>query len=347
MLVYILLVLGFTLSAGNFKFGSHILRKSLCILSIIALIIFTALRYDVGYDYSTYYGLIYPYFDYIEYERLEIGAKLITFISCKCKEPHLQFVIYSLITYLTGFYSFYKYSNNFPLSSLVYLAFFYLSSLGIIRQATAVAFIILSYRQLVDKNIFKYLICISIAFLFHKTALICLIFYPLYHYCKKSFLPVIIIFSLFAIATILNYLLSQPLFEQYFHYLDGAEEMKGGSITKFVYLVLALILLYLSFRQKNESCFKLVTISLLGISLPFFIGGHLGGRMSEYFMAYYCFIIPLLIKNYNVTYKRTIAFMFSLYFLLNIYVSTTNSTKSPYTPYQCVLFVDRNPPKFK
>lgn len=71
-----------------------------------------------------------------------------------------------------------KYSQNPELSLLLYVAlYFYFSSYNIVRQHIAIACIFFAVRYLMDKQVWKYMLWVLIASLFHRSVLIMV---PLY-----------------------------------------------------------------------------------------------------------------------------------------------------------------------
>ena len=67
----------------------------------IALFIISAIRFDVGKDYSTYYKVIinYNYIYELEFNRLELFNKIIIYIARFFNYPQLYFIITSSIIY--------------------------------------------------------------------------------------------------------------------------------------------------------------------------------------------------------------------------------------------------------
>ena len=77
--------------------------------------------------------------------------------------------------------------------------------------------------------------------------------------------------------------------------------------------------------------------------LPFLIGGHLGGRVAQYF----CLLVPRVLRGYTSTVRNWYIFGLSTYFLLLVYVSTQNPLKTPFTPYQTIFTANLENPVFK
>lgn len=74
----------------------------------------------------------------------------------------------------------YKYSRIIWLSYILFICITFYSTIYILRQAFAIIIVLFSLRYVIERNIKKFLLCIIIAFFFHKSALICLPLYILY-----------------------------------------------------------------------------------------------------------------------------------------------------------------------
>ena len=82
-----------------------------------------------------------------------------------------------------GIYKFIKNnSKNYLLSVLIYICFLFLyTSMTMMRQYCAVIIVLLAFRYVKRKKLLKFIITIYLATLFHRTAWIALLIYPMYH----------------------------------------------------------------------------------------------------------------------------------------------------------------------
>ena len=98
-----------------------------------------------------------------------------------------QLLVLSLF-YITC--DFFRKQLNAPLLYLVFLLTFFCFSMSANRQIFAIAIVAFSCRYLFSQhtmlNLIKFIIAISIATLFHHSAIIALLFYPLYNFSVKS-----------------------------------------------------------------------------------------------------------------------------------------------------------------
>lgn len=158
------------------------------------------MRWMVGLDYPNYYDFILGYVSEFELLRMEpipnvtasiIRANNIPFYFWFITMAGLQFS-FLLRTFDENKKHLIAWGIFFFLSD--YLAF----SLNCVRQAVALTIVLYSYQYIVQKSIWKYIICIVLASLFHKSALMCI---PLYYINRYNHVPPIkiqfILFFLF------------------------------------------------------------------------------------------------------------------------------------------------------
>ena len=137
----------------------------------------SALRYNVGYDYENYMALITGEADEHSFERLEWTSKMLMEFSRSLECPQFYFIITSLLIICPFAYIFYKESEDFCLSALLFysLPIFFLSSLSLVRQSVACSFVFLMIYHLVKGNKLFAFVFWLIACQFHITAFFCLI----------------------------------------------------------------------------------------------------------------------------------------------------------------------------
>ena len=165
-------------------------------ISVLFIIFVTSFRFNIGYDWSSYLNFIYPTFNPLNISRLEPLDKLIIGCAGYFNQPLIMFSVYAIITYANIGISIHKYSVSKFESLMVYVCLFYLTDLSTIRQAIAVSFVFYGFTFIEQRNFLKYFLVCFVAVLFHKSAVIALLFYHLY-YTK----PMAIIFIMVSIYT--------------------------------------------------------------------------------------------------------------------------------------------------
>lgn len=150
-----------------------------------------ALRYCVGIDYKAYLDL---YNRMISYASVDAALKshvveksflYLSFFSNRFfHSAWFVFAFYAIFTQLfmlLGMWNFREYVSP-SLMMFIYLCGYYWRTYNIFRQALAVAIIFWGFRYIKDKKIVRFLVCVLIAGVFHKTALLAVFVYPFYNF---------------------------------------------------------------------------------------------------------------------------------------------------------------------
>lgn len=253
-------------------------------------------------------------------------------------------IIYGLITYILVFSTLRKYTDNLFLATLTYLAFFYTTSLGPIRQGVALAIVLYAYRYLVTKAYLKYIGAVVIAGMFHYTAFVCILIPVIFYFMTFPRMILVLIIIGVGIRVIIR------LYAEYFgytYYLLADVEYSGGSLISYVYPLVIISLCVLSWKKRDWLTRKLLYVTSFGAIWPFVLGGHLGGRIGWYFLIYLCVLVPHVLVQCKTTLRSLYATALVVYFLLFVYITTLNPIKQPLTPYQSILTTDTRHPIFK
>lgn len=303
----------------------------------LLLTVIACIRFDVGWDYQTYYRAVDEIFlpTLTHFEPLSL---LLCMPSLMTGNPFLFFIISGLIIYPLAFYAFKKNSVFPALSLVIYVGLFYLISCSIVRQAIAVSICLYAYRYVVRRSFSKYLLCIAIAVLFHYSSAVALIIYPVYHWFKIWH----VVLGLIAAVILRNVLFAVlAAYGLYDDYLSNLNDIEGGAMTRYFYMLIFIsfffIIKYKGYTTEEKKMFSIIFIGLFS---PYLLGSAMGERIGYYFLIYYCYLIPLLLQGKKV-YKRGIyAVIFSAYFLAMIFItSNIAGQKSAYTPYQTIFTI--------
>ena len=319
------------------------------IFGCCVIILVSILRFDVGFDYYHYFEAIYPTIDEVAINRYEPISKVIMLTGAALKFPQFVFIVFGLINYLIIIHICHKYSENFYLAILTFVAFFYLSSLGTIRQSTAVAITIGGFGYVKNKQFVKYAIICIIASLFHSTAAVSILVYFLYNYANKWTVPLMAVLAIACRAFLWNLIESSS----YARYLDILEDMSGGHLKRIVNIAWLIVLFVMNIAIRNRKTengvvySRLFIITIFGAFMPFVFGSFFGGRLGEYFMVYLCLLVPFVISKYNKLVFQLFALILSLYFMVNIYINTNSLEGVQYVPYRSYLFEDINHSQFR
>jgi hypothetical protein len=146
-----------------------------------ALFILSAMRYEVGTDYMTYFTVTSGKIDittnnYMLFEPLNVWLIKIGYL---LNSPQFYFIMASLLTMMFFYKGIKLHSRDYFLSALCFIGFpmFYLESLNIVRQFVAISIIFYSITYINERSPGKFLACVFIACMFHVTAFVAIIMY--------------------------------------------------------------------------------------------------------------------------------------------------------------------------
>ena len=252
MLTYFIIIfICFNLAFAGSKCKNITDRKIIMTVLFFILFLFSALRYDTGYDYS--YTYLPGYYKIV-------NGGVTHFEPLFVLLNKFVFYVFNNVDFLFGLCSFitigiivawvFKESSDYFISIVMLFATrFYLYSFTQVRQYIAIAIFLYSIKYIINKNFKKYFFNIIIASLFHKTAFL---YFPIYFLNRlkidrKKFLLIFIIAPLFS-----------PLFNRlyiiignYFYHNYMASNYGVGN-SSIVSTVLALIFSIITFIYMNK-----------------------------------------------------------------------------------------------
>lgn len=294
------------------------------------------------------FGEIYHYFKTSDYGFFFL-VKIISFVS-----KDLNFILFILSApYLFAITSLiYKHSKIKWLSFLLFCGLGYFGvSFYLLRQVTAIAIVLYSLDYLIDKKLIKFLIIVLIASLFHQTALVFLIAYPvsLIEVSWKNLVYIPVCFALSIalekvflkyIFIILSYVMSDT--GRYDNYLTDTSSL---SLTEFFIFILVIFMVYLLYFKRILGSRKLeysdqkemkilFNMVLIGeCMLPFTLLLGEVSRLASYFTIFSIILLPNAVKesisrrSNRVIILSVVGGIFTLYFL---FVRLGNSNLAPY-----------------
>lgn len=315
------------------------------------LFIFSAIRYDVGYDYMSYLHVLE--FN-SSYERFEFFEQIIQKISAQYYIP-LFFIINAFIVVYFVKWGVERLSPNVSLSVFLFLCIplLYTHSFSVIRFWSATAILFYASTFLKEKRwiIFSLLLLFSIGF--HSSAIIGILFLPLYYFRVSRIVNITVLaFSFiggtFLLSHIRGTFIPQNIFtDGFLRYAEAANT--GHSMTKLPYVYLALDVLALTFWSNphtEEGLFrnKMITIFNVSVSLIFIFSfdNTLSNRLCRPFLLYIVILIPIIIKSLNINSqqiaKTSFAVLASALFIYTITIHNDSIHKSEYLPYRIIFF---------
>ena len=178
-----LIYYGMKLSNTKKKIGLLFVILGILIPSILA-----GIRYNVGTDYASYMKM----FNNIEaghkmyFRQIEPLSTLIITLSAHLHSSFLMFFSFSLITNVCFYLAFWHYfdgnKTRTTIAFLIYLFILFPTTLNAVRSSVAVSIITLILSLLIKnyskKSIIESIVLLAIATLFHKSAILILLFVP-------------------------------------------------------------------------------------------------------------------------------------------------------------------------
>ena len=232
------------------------------------MFILSAFRsYSVGTDtknyLSHYYDVCSNGLEAIQRINFETGYEILMYVTSFLNNPRVLFCILSAIICFGYYRLIKKYSTNVFFSTFLFISLYiYALTFNIVRQFIAIIFIIEFVMELNKGEWRKSIVWLFIASLFHKTALIMVIFYPFMCLKKlvknpKEFERILIILlgiSVFAID--LGLKMISIIIPKYQYYLDDDKHISEMISNEFLFsfsIVLILIVLIIDYFIKSRN----------------------------------------------------------------------------------------------
>lgn len=306
-------------------------KKEAMSISLMIIILFAGIRYNVGNDYPSYYDAIV--FGTGEEERFELIPKYLIRLCQFFNSAFLFFLSTSIFIYSLIWKAILKLSDSCLLSILCFLGLplLFFEGLCIVRQEMALSIVFYAYCiYLTAGEKFKFLLAVLIASQCHITALVGLFFLvPIERVPKSVHLALLIIssslgtlFTNFAEDSLLRLIFS----DYYFRYFIGEGDGSGQKM-KYLYLLLStlnMIQIYYLDKSKNMQLYRLFSFINVGFSLYLFFSYNpiFASRLSLYFII----LLTIAVSYYKIKYfkrlivRRLLAIAFVSLFYIELYL---------------------------
>lgn len=302
------------------------------------IFVISAMRYNVGFDYETYFLWASNGIDSYQELTMEPLSKKMLEFALHSREPQLFFVLSSLI--VVGLFS-YSYIRCSQLPALSLLAFFcmpllFISSLGIIRQymAAAVIFFALTVLQNRPKSA---LAIILLAGLLHYSAWIMILLWPFLRCFERPVATGWFLVALISAPFLSSILVSviSPYLPLYSHYFQS--DINSGLKLILFYYVVVVGILWLRYRGAAIPD-RPLNLLMLGVVLYGLFGpiNQVVGRIAYFFMPFVALLLPNCIALFKPSvFARFLAvFFLAGMLILQLNIAATNPEKDPYQPYR-------------
>ncbi|MBO5321617.1 MAG: EpsG family protein [Clostridia bacterium] len=316
---------------GQLIKNNHVTKLFLLTITLI-LVSISGFRYYVGTDFGAYYRFADSYSkDWLSTLKNldEPGFPILTAIITPFTTDGAVFIfITSAFTVASILAITFKYTDTYLFSTLLFLFVgIWHGSFNGVRQFFAAAIICLGHRFIFDKKLLKYMLCVFIAFLFHKSAIIMIV--PYFILRGKINLKNIAILIGFSILLLYNY-------ELIFSFIGGLKEeeiiiQEGSYYLRQVNILRVLVsmmpaifcfFVYTKSEKTPEQTFYLNWLILYGLFAIIGMNSPYISRINIYLMI----LLPLALgklvvfknKNFEIFVKAGILIFFFFYWRYEI-----------------------------
>ncbi len=301
-------------------------------IAFLYVYLFAIFRYGIGSDYMGYWNAVAGVSDERTYEFF--SGIIMNFVT-NVKFPPLLFFIFSTISLFSYRFVINKYSNNRVLSWYFYFTFpaLFLQDCSTLRNSAAMACFFMAFAFAENGKMWKCLICIVCAPLFHDSGYISLLilFLPLLKKLNGKLdiifkLNVIVFIASFFAGAIVERIISSylgglQLVDHFLYYVET--EASGLKAFQYVFYLINILnlLLYKSLVKMNFTNYIYITLVNVGLCLYniFSIEPITAIRLCCYFFLFQILIIPsyrdVFVKFLGSKLKSNVFFvvlMFSL-----------------------------------
>lgn len=322
MTIYIIFMI-YILLIKNIEYKSRVLYLLLTLVPLFIIIGFRG--YSVGIDTLSYcvnYGNI-AFFNLDNYKRIlfsgnryEIGyVFLIKILYHISENPRILFIVTSLLLIIALGIFLYRYSPDISLSILLFISLgFFANSMNAMRQYIAWSLLLLAFVFLVERKPFLFTFFVIFASLFHLTALVFIILYPLL-YLNFNF-RYFLIFTIFLMICLFNFdYIIGVIFAKITSYSVYEESILNNGTNGYLnillnFLICALVLLIYNrfFRKDNDRKVNAIKWTLTLACLIWLVSFKFAqiSRIANYFTISLMIAIPLIVKKLNDSKARRI-----------------------------------------
>lgn len=316
-------------------------KNNLLLIAFILLFCMSAFRFNIGWDYWAYYDTIRYGLESNIISRDEYASILLINLSKYTGITNLFFFINSFICIFLIYKTIKTYSTNPWLSLIFFLCFplLFLNSLSVIRFFTALSITFYGFKYILEKKMLKYLFLVVLASLFHKSALIALIFYFVRYIKLDSFKLFLILITTPFIGGVVNSIVVNFL-PKYKFYTQVTQNQEGTKAIIFFVALAFISIMLMDKITKNDEVAKIYLNSfILGVAiyLMFYSQGTMGHRLSLYGTIYSLLLVSKIISLFNHRIERVfIEFLFCL-LLVAMFIYTLITGAYTYIPYRTIF----------
>ncbi|WP_180033616.1 EpsG family protein [Acinetobacter sp. YH12233] len=344
--MYIYFLIWFSIVLTNFIVNYKTpLSKIFFFLFLIFLIFFIGFRYEVGGDWENYFS-IYKDFKYLGFTEamfiMDPGYSFLNLLGNYLNIREIWFVnfISSIIICVFIFLSFVK-LEKYWLCMLIYFPYHILVvSLGYTRQAIAVAILVYAFIFLLNDKRYQFIFFLLVASLFHKTAIVFMLFYPILYLKNKRLLMVIYQFCSLIFVTFIVYMSS---ISDRSIYTTNDVVTSSGALMRLTLHFIPLVF-YLFYRKVFFKSKYLILdyffLLILYCTAMSFVYSTLADRFNVYLIFFDLYVLINIYKNFYAINKKIIVLFLTLFYtgFIGTWLLNSEIVKIAWIPYKNYLW---------
>lgn len=308
--MYIILLISFLLGGMIFYFFSkkEKAKKRISIWGFFHLFFYGALRStSIGIDVPSY-ATAYMSLPNLSFKEIFTSAhlsvsrdpifytflKLLTYLN---EDPQLMLITVSLVVAICVSVFIYKYSVSPILSFTMFIGLRYFSfTLSGLRQGIALGIVLLSIKFIKEEKLLKFVLLVCLASLFHLSAIVFLIAYPLSKIKRINrfslLISLTIVLNFITGNGIVKLIVKLPVFNQYEGYVSINENTSSGLTVLLIYLcVMAFaFIVRKQFVRNHEDAYLVYNLSIVGVAIT-----SLTFDFPNIFRMGYYFVVPIIV----------------------------------------------------
>lgn len=341
----------FCVLAGKYKI------KSLFVFAYFIILLIAIFRFDIGHDYQNYAVSITRLAGF-----LSVQSSFAEIAESSGLEPAMLILVYLLkwtsnvYVYVVAIYAvvycyfIYKTLDRYNIHCCGIIVLFILTILfqswDWMRQGVALSIFLFSIKYIEKESFKPFILCILFASLWHYSALVLLLTYPLRKVYVKPKLLALLLLLLFFVAELGFF---QSLYDRLLsmipYYGEIYSATRYSSVDQYTYQTMPfvfysiwyIVLIYLSSKEQN----MLVLFVFIGAALFIVSGGSLlMDRIAWYYTSLQIILIPLILRENKGRVKSIILLLFLIMHFLYFNRQIFNGGLRGCTPYSSVFSDD-------
>lgn len=340
----------------SFIFFKNKNEKIAFIFITFIFFILSFIRWEVGTDWNSYYNTFYAGSIEKMYAVSELGFKILNYVTYKMIPSYtVMLLILASILFSLKYSTLYKFSYC-PLLSILMVYCLERGDIFFIRQSIAVAITFYSIEYIVNKEKLKFIICVILASFIHKSSLIFIFAYIIYHkinlkrreYCFLIILT--FLFSIYMDEILKIFIINLPdnVYKyKLLYYLsnDATGGYKSYMSKNLIFLVSVLNRSFLScvffiFWKRIDlylkKVFSLYFVSFLGFICIYRISPDITRIISSY-EVFQLIVFPSIYKTIEKKYMRIGFILIGVLYLYLKMLSGLSSWPEAFIPYKSIF----------